>query len=79
MLTLPKIGKHATGTCRPTHCNNIESIQHVLVDCRACEEERNKLKTAVHKAELSFTVENVLGEKGKITHNHLIRYLKERC
>lgn len=71
-LTRHKIGKHATGTCRPSHCNNIESVQHVLVNCRAYKEERNKLKRVVQKAELSFTVENLLGEKGKITHNHLI-------
>ena len=43
--TLHIIGKHPTGRC--IHCDQHESVQHVLLDCRGYEMERKKLRLAL--------------------------------
>lgn len=72
---LHTIGKHPTGSC--AHCNNQESVQHVLLECGEYEEERKGLKAALQKVKLTFNMENLLGNTAWGVHSHLMKYLKE--
>lgn len=52
--TLYRIGKHPDGKC--AHCDQLESVQHGLLECGAYEEERKALITAANRAKICFKI-----------------------
>ena len=73
--TLHKIGKHPDGRC--DQCGQVESVQHVLLDCTGYEEERRTLAAAAEDARMALNMGNLLGAEGEIMFKHLMAYLKD--
>lgn len=71
---LQRIGKHPTGKCRS--CEQSESVQHFLMECKEYERKRRELRAALQKESVSFTVENMLQRSGNIR-RHVYKYLRE--
>ena len=74
--TLHSIGKHPTGKCRL--CDHPESVQHVLMECKGYERERERreLKAALQREKVSFMVGNMLQGSGKIR-RYVSKFLRE--
>ena len=72
--TLHRISKHPTGKCR--WCDQKESVQHVLMECKEYEKERRELKLALQREKVSFTVGNMMQGSGKIR-RCVRKYLRE--
>ncbi len=73
--TMHLIGKHTNGLC--THCNQPESVKHIIIECHAYENKRIILKVVFEKYKLKFTLENILGKALRKTHVQLNVHLKE--
>lgn len=74
--TLHKIGKHPTGQC--IHCNQQETIEHILFHCSKYNKERNNLIQSVKKSNLQhFTLAGLLGNKSSEVYNDIIKFIKE--
>jgi len=72
--SLQMIGKHESGQCN--HCGLPETVEHVLINCRAYEMERLQLKEELKSAGInSMTLQNVLNSSHK-GYKALINFLK---
>lgn len=74
--TLHKIGKHPTGNC--THCNQPETVEHVLLHCKKYDTQRKNLSQSLRKAKHhDFTLTGLLGKSaGKIQYD-IVKFIKE--
>ena len=57
--TLSKIGKHPTGLC--SQCTQLETVQHVLLECSKYRDERQEVIQMLTKEKLELTLRNLLG------------------
>ena len=73
--TLHKIGKHPDGSC--DHCGQPESVKHVLLECRAYEEERRALITTANNAKIGLNIESLLKMETNSVNAQIISFLKE--
>ncbi|CAJ1057684.1 RNA-directed DNA polymerase from mobile element jockey [Xyrichtys novacula] len=67
------ISKHPTGKCQS--CNVQETVEHVLMECREYEREREVLKNGLKKENIGFTLRSVL-QRTKESNKHVQRYLR---
>ena len=74
--TLHKIGKHPTGNC--THCNQPETVEHVLLHCKKYDTQRKNLSQSLRKAKHhDFSLTGLLGKSaGKIQYD-IVKFIKE--
>jgi hypothetical protein len=63
--TLNVIGKHPTGKCG--YCQEIETVEHVLIQCGQYERERERLRSCMREKGIQEieTVEHVLIQCGQ--------------
>ncbi len=72
--TLCKIGKHPTGLCES--CEILESVSHVLLECRKYEEERGEMFQVLKNDIANVSVQNILEGSSWNVIKHLMIYLK---
>lgn len=75
-LSLYKIGKHPTGKC--TYCNQPETVEHVLLQCRKYNINREHLFQSLRKAKHhDVSLSGLLGKTAGQMYCYIIRFLKE--
>ena len=61
---LQRIGKHENGNC--DKCGLAETVEHVLIECKAYERERSQLRHALRNIEINeLTLQVLLGQGAK--------------
>ncbi len=72
--TLHIIGTHPTGFCE--YCETLETIQHVLLNCRRYEEQRRimteELREGLAGAGIKYILQNCVNRQGK---NNMCNFL----
>uniref|UniRef100_A0A3B5R9A6 Reverse transcriptase domain-containing protein n=1 Tax=Xiphophorus maculatus TaxID=8083 RepID=A0A3B5R9A6_XIPMA len=71
--SLFKIGKHENGACN--YCNQVETVEHVLLECDKYSEERQILKSLLSRKNIGLSMISLLDNKSSYVRNLLFRFL----
>ena len=70
------VGKHDTGRC--DHCEEQETVDHVMNICRKYEVERQQMQDNLAEIKENYELENILRKmSGDRCYRHVFGYLKE--